>query len=748
MMDIARLPVDDNPDEELMLLRAEVAALREAATAQEAFVADMASQLDAIMAEGIEQYQVNRQRTGQLEALNRHFMQVTNNIDIWIITTDTQGCVDSLNKAVENHLGPDAIGRIGALIDNLLPKDLVKRLAEQVQPNQLLSVSNIYNYVKQFNHFSDEVLFNVAGRVEPLVMQVDIRLLFSVAGKETGLLITAADISLQKKSQQVIEQHKEQLEVIVEERTRQMQTALEKAERASAAKSEFLANMSHEIRTPMNAITGMAHLALKTDLNDEQRRYLGKITDSAKHLLGIINDILDFSKIEAGKLELENIPFSLQALLNNLKQMFSNIGEQNDIGLVIKVAPEVPVNVTGDALRLNQILINLINNAIKFSYHGEKVELHVCRQAQYDNHVTLKFSVIDRGIGMTAEQMDKLFSSFSQADTSTTREYGGCGLGLAICKQLTGLMHGNIWVDSEKDVGSQFHFTIDLKVYAGELDSSDQTSALDAPQHSREQLEGAHILLVEDNPTNQEIAMALLSEAGIIVRVADNGERALKLMETANFDAVLMDCMMPVMDGYTATREIRRQERYANLPVIAMTANVMQSDKQKMFESGMNDHIGKPLDVNAMFATLKKWVRPDQNAIALARHPAIKAESQKTDNQPFDPSVIDGLDCEGLPIAHHHDLYCKLLKRFADTYQDYEQRFNQALLESFEEAARIAHSLKGESSNLGMTRIYEAASRLEHNCLNQSEDYETSLMITLYETREMIGTIKLQLDRC
>jgi len=413
-------------------------------------------------------------------------------------------------------------------------------------------------------------------------------------GKLLGILSIGRDVTERKKAEEEI-RHAKDL-----------------AEEATRMKTDFLANMSHEIRTPMNAIIGLTHLALKTDLSPRQRGYIGKVQTSGQHLLGLVNDILDFSKVEAGKLEIVHADFELDRLLENVGSLIGEKGSAKGLELVFDIAPGVPARLVGDALRIGQILINYANNAVKYTQNGRIViATRVLERTARD--ILLYFSVTDTGIGLTEEQVGRLFQSFQQADSSTTRKYGGTGLGLAISKSLAQLMGGEVGVESQFGRGSNFWFTARMGLCDGiglEPQARPISDSENACKAAAAVARNARILLVEDNDINQIVAREILQDAGYTVEVAENGRVGLAMVQAGSFDLVLMDMQMPEMDGVTATREIRKLPAFAALPIVAMTANAMQRDRDRCQEAGMNDFVAKPFDPDELCAVLLRWIKP------------------------------------------------------------------------------------------------------------------------------------------
>ena len=391
-----------------------------------------------------------------------------------------------------------------------------------------------------------------------------------------------------------------------DEINRKLVVARDAARDADRAKSAFVANMSHEIRTPLNAVLGLAHLALQTDLPPKQRDYLLKISRSGRTLAGIVNDILDFSKIEAGALELESIPFSLGEVLEQVDAITGEAAREKGISFSITGTDHAKTLFLGDPLRIQQVLVNLTGNAVKFTHQGG-VRIDIERRESSAETVSLAFRVCDTGVGLTPAQMEKLFRSFSQADVSTTRTYGGTGLGLVISRRLAEAMGGTITVESVAGQGSVFTFTTRLRLSV----EGASVRGSSPPAEHRARLQGRRLLVAEDNEFNQEIVRELLERSGAKVVIAGNGAEALQTLERdPAFDLVLMDVQMPVMDGFEAARRIRQQPALARLTVIAMTANVTVEDRKRCREAGMNDFVGKPIVPDRLFEVAARCLAP------------------------------------------------------------------------------------------------------------------------------------------
>ncbi len=517
-----------------------------------------------------------------------------------------------------------------------------------------------------------------------------------VPHSENKVLILVRNITERKYAEQRLEEANLRLEQALVQAN---ELALQ-AELASRAKSEFLANMSHEIRTPMNGILGMVELLWDSPLNEEQREHLKTLKESADYLLSLLNDILDLSKIEAGKMTLEQIPVNLRELLTSTLNLFKARAQEKQIRLHTEVSDTIPPYVLGDPVRLRQIVANFISNAIKFTQEGEVV-LIAQRSQQYPQGIYL--GVRDTGIGIPPEKQAHLFEAFTQADSSTTRKFGGTGLGLTICKKLAELMGGQIGVQSEPGKGSLFF--VDLPLPAVEQPAP---LAPDAEANSGESpvnLEGRRILLVEDNEVNRKVATRLLEKLGLKVEIACNGLEAVQKVQQTHYDLILMDCQMPEMDGYIATAHIRQlAPPRCTIPIVALTANALQEDRQRCLNAGMDDYLSKPIKPEQLKATLAKWLRESLSATPLDT-PTQRGEQQM--------ELINWQHLEEITAGDEEfqmELFQEFLDQTPQLFAQMEQAYQQGDAVSF---GRAAHTLKGSARSIGADAFAELAFTLE-----------------------------------
>jgi len=788
-----------------------------------------------------------------------------------LLIVDARGVILSANNAVTRILGYSTDELKGQSLEMILPNNIRKQHFGLMQKMLI----------------SQDLHSKVIGNTRPLRAQCK-------DGKEVDISLNVGEFEINGEKQystvfrDVTEENKVNKELV---------KARAEAEKANQAKSEFLANMSHEIRTPMNAILGMSYLALTSNLDAHNRNYIEKVYRSAESLLRIINDILDYSKIEAKHLELESVNFQIEEVLDNIVNLLALKAEEKNIELLFHFQNEIPRALIGDPLRLEQILINLGSNAIKFTDAGGDILIDIKCLKKSKQEVSLQFSVIDTGIGMTSEQVKTLFKPFVQADTSITRKYGGTGLGLSISQHLVELMDGKIWIESTPGQGSAFHFIVKLQcqeehdspaepedislsfsdkplaetralvvddnanardimsemlrtlsiqvscVSSGieaiktfmnsvkekpfdlifmdwhmpELDGVETirkiqeltdkenapaiimvtalarndalnaaedihlkalltkpvtpSSLLDCLMHYdkkknlpptfnkesdiarlAQNIHGAHLLLVEDNSFNQELVCDLLSSHGIYVEVASNGQEALDMLSSQSYDGILMDCQMPVMDGYTATQHIRKMEGMAELPIIAMTANVMSGDREKVIDAGMNDHIGKPINVKDLFYTLSQWIKPvnknlssDNTDYTTPTDSVASTDNKQAPQLPhfsfIDPSI-------GLNLLDNDEvLYREVLMTFVNYHGNTEQELHSALAQNdMEVARRIIHTIKGIAGNIGAFKLQKASEELEQvikKTDNNIPDSEPSLIHFFDQLRSVLNELEL-----
>ena len=505
------------------------------------------------------------------------------------------------------------------------------------------------------------------------------------------------------------------LEQRVQERTSLLADALAHAEAAVQAKNDFLANMSHEIRTPLNCILGMAALALEGAPDARQRNYLDKIGQSGQHVLSIVSEILDFCKMEAGKLQIEQLPLNMKSVIAEVAAGFVAMAREKGLTVKVRIEENVPERALGDALRISQILGNYIGNAIKFTDRGE-VSIDACLMGTERERMRVRVEVRDSGIGLSPDEQQNLFQPFHQADSSTTRKYGGTGLGLAICRQLADMMDGTVGVTSARGVGSLFWFEVRLAAPAPamlpELPATrGQAGRYEPVERTMARLAGKRLLLAEDNPLNQELTRILVERAGASMTLAGNGAEALVALAGGDFDCVLMDVQMPVMDGQSAARHIRADARLNHLPIIAMTANAFNSNRDDCLAAGMDDFLVKPIEAGLFYRTVARWIdgrdaqpatQGDGEGEGAGR--ATPAESGET----MSLSVLAAL------VDNDPDTMSRLLRIFLDNAASTAVELEAAVRAgAMADVKTLGHRLKSSARAVGAMRLADTCQALE-----------------------------------
>ncbi|CAG37021.1 CHASE domain-containing protein [Desulfotalea psychrophila] len=636
------------------------------------------------------------EKTAQLRKSELRAEAIIDKAVIPIITIDETGIVQSFNRSAEKMFGYG-------------PEEIIGRNVRMLMPEPHRSSHNKYvdHYLKTGRMKAIGVGNKLTG-VRKDGVEFPMHLSVSEVRLEKRIFVgMVVDLSEINRAEEALRKHRDNLARLVEERTYELKIAKEAAETANIAKSAFLANMSHEIRTPMNSVLGFIQITLESRLLcAELRRHLETAYSSAKGLLIIINDILDVSKLESGEFALEATCLDMPRIVQEALKTVESQAEEKGIGLDFHFDADLPHCYLGDPTRLGQVIINLVGNAIKFTKTG-KITIGVRASDQGD--ASLHFSVADRGIGMTAEQAANIFNPFTQADISTARCYGGTGLGLTISKQLVELMGGRIWVESELGRGVTFHFTAQLPVISP-CRATGVDHALTGEASSPESPRRFQILLAEDVPGNATLAQLRLEQQGHRVRHVWNGSQAVEMYKGGTFDLILMDVMMPEMDGIEATRKIRALERESkgHITIIALTASIMKEDRQRYMRAGMDAVVGKPIILEGLFATMERVVPKGIGSLNEETFPGDQAR-QDIDLTPL-ADVVD-ID-RGLASWRDPLVFAKSLASFADRHSADAEKIQQLLDENSKEARMISHTLKGLAGNLSLPEVARLATEI------------------------------------